>query len=191
MRLRRTPERRSPVRRAALAGAMSAALGMVLLTGCGGDDSSSTGTPVTTVPAASSTSGATTPPATKPTPSASPTTTATPEPTKTRWPKALGEPQGESAWAVYLAVAHSSSDPALKAAQDQAAQAGPGYGAVIGDLACDRGSIEALGLDKHDYWTGAVLYFSTKKDAEDFATSYLVQGGTVIGTAKIGLGCLD
>jgi hypothetical protein len=90
---------------------------------------------------------------------------------------------------VYLAVAHSSSDPALKSAQDQVATVG--YGAVIGDLACDRGSMEALGLDVHDYWTGAVLYFGSKKDAQDFATSYLVSGGTVLGTAKIGLGCLD
>lgn len=190
MRLRGTSARPAPVRRAALAGGAAALLTASLLSGCGGDDPSSASTPVTTVPAATSTS-ATTPSATTPTQTASPTTTDTPEPTTTRWPKALGEPQGDSAWAVYLAVAHSSSDPALKAAQDDVAKAGPGYGAVIGDLACDRGSIEALGLDKHDYWTGAVLYFSSKKDAEDFATSYLVQGGTVIGTAKIGLGCLD
>ena len=102
----------------------------------------------------------------------------------------MGEPhEGESAWAVYLAVAHSSSDPAMQAAQEEAAKVG--YGAVIGDLACDRGSIAALGLDEHDYWTGAVLYFKNSKDAEDFANSYLVSGGTVIGTAKIGLGCLD
>jgi hypothetical protein len=77
----------------------------------------------------------------------------------------------------------------MQAAQDEAAKVG--YGAVIGDLACDRGSMAALGLDQHDYWTGAVLYFSTKGDAEDFANSYLAAGGTVVGTAKIGLGCLD
>jgi hypothetical protein len=86
-------------------------------------------------------------------------------------------------------VAHSSSDPALDQAQDEAATVG--YGAVIGDLACDRGAIDALGLDPHDYWTGAVLYFKSEHDAEDFANSYLASGGTVIGTAKIGLGCLD
>lgn len=192
MRLRGTSAHPVPVRRAAIAGGTSVLLAVALLTGCGDDEPSSAGTPVTTVPAATTTSvPAPTSTTTTRTETASPTMTTTPQPTKTRWPKALGEPQGDSAWAVYLAVAHSSSDPALKSAQDAVAKAGPGYGAVIGDLACDRGSIEALGLDKHDYWTGAVLYFSSKKDAEDFATSYLVEGGTVIGTAKIGLGCLD
>ena len=168
----------------------SALLAVALVSGCsGGDGTSATGSsvtvPATTQPSTSSEPD-TTPPSSSPTSSA----TATASPTATRWPKALGEPQeGESAWAVYLAVAHSSSDPAMSAAQDEVAKVG--YGAVIGDLACDRGSITALGLDQHDYWTGAVLYFGSKKDADDFASSYLASGGTVIGTAKIGLGCLD
>jgi hypothetical protein len=184
MRLRRT----SGEARAA-AGWTSVLLAVVVMSGCSGGDGTSTTGSTATVPAATQTASTTT--ATPTTPAAttsSPTTT--PTATATRWPKALGEPHdGESAWAVYLAVAHSSSDPAMQAAQEEAAKVG--YGAVIGDLACDRGSIEALGLDEHDYWTGAVLYFKTKTDATDFANSYLVSGGTVIGTAKIGLGCLD
>ncbi|HET8616745.1 MAG TPA: hypothetical protein VFL94_14580 [Actinomycetales bacterium] len=129
-----------------------------------------------------------------PTSASTPTTTAspsaTPKPTANSWPRALGEPQdGDSAWAVYLALAHSSSDPALDAARSQAGDVG--YGAVIGDLACDRGAMEALHLDIHDYWVGAVLYFGSKKDAESFASSYVATGGTVVGVAKIGLGCLD
>jgi len=168
----------------------SVLLAVAAVSGCSGGDGTSAASSSVTLPAQTQTPTATT--STTTSPSASPTAsaTATPTPTKTRWPKALGEPQeGESAWAVYLAVAHSSSDPAMHAAQEEAAKVG--YGAVIGDLACDRGSIKALGLDEHDYWTGAVLYFGSQKDAEDFASSYLVSGGTVVGTAKIGLGCLD
>jgi hypothetical protein len=169
----------------------SVLLAAAAMSSCSGGDGTSATRASATVPAATQTT--TTAPVTGPAPSATSSTTSsttTPAPTKTRWPKALGEPQdGESAWAVYLAVAHSSSDPAMQAAQEEAAKVG--YGAVIGDLACDRGSIAALGLDQHDYWTGAVLYFRSKDDAEDFANSYLVSGGTVVGTAKIGLGCLD
>ncbi len=191
MRLPGTSAGSRAVRPAALVGGTSVVLAALLLTGCGGKKPSSTSTPVTTVPAVTQSSPETTSSTTTTTttPPSSPTTTATPQVTKTRWPKALGEPQGHSAWGVYLAVAHSSSDPALKSAQAQVAKVG--YGAVIGDLACDHGAMEALGLDVHDYWTGAVLYFANKKDAQDFASSYLVAGGTVIGTAKIGLGCLD
>jgi cell division septation protein DedD len=168
----------------------SALLVVALVSGCsGGDGTSATGSSVT-VPAGAQPSTATSSTTTSAAPSPSTSPATTPTPTAARWPKALGEPHdGESAWAVYLAVAHSSSDPAMQEAQEDVAKVG--YGAVIGDLACDRGSIEALGLDEHDYWTGAVLYFRSQKDAEDFASSYLASGGTVIGTAKIGLGCLD
>jgi hypothetical protein len=177
----------------AAAGWTSVLLAVAVVSGCSGGGGTSTTGSTATVPAAPQTASTTTATPTTPAATATATTsspTTTPTATATRWPKALGEPhEGESAWAVYLAVAHSSSDPAMHAAQAEAAKVG--YGAVIGDLACDRGSIEALGLDEHDYWTGAVLYFKTKTDATDFANSYLVAGGTVIGTAKIGLGCLD
>jgi cell division septation protein DedD len=176
---------------AAAAAWTSVLLAVALVSGCSGGDGTSADETSVTVPAATATGSSTTPATT--TSTTAPVTTSpatTPTPVTTRWPKALGEPhEGESAWAVYLAVAHSSSDRAMSDAQDEVAKVG--YGAVIGDLACDRGSIEALGLDPHDYWTGAVLYFGSKKDADDFAASYLASGGTVIGTAKIGLGCLD
>jgi hypothetical protein len=193
MRQRGTSVRSASGRRAALAAVTSAVLAAALLGGCSKGDDAGSGEPVATVPAATAssipaTTTTTTPPATTP----ATTSTPTPKPTKTRWPRALAAPkEDEPAWAVYLAVAHSMSDPSMKAAQEAVATAGPGYGAVVGDLACDRGSMKALGLDLHDYWTGAVLYFSSKTDAEDFANSYLVEGGTVVGVAKIELGCLD
>lgn len=172
------------------------AVAVSMLAGCsvlgGGDEptgASSQQTAVTTttpaVPDTPTTSATT--PAVPDTPT-SPATT--PAPTKTRWPKALGEPQqGDPVWGVYLAVAHSSSDPSLLTAQQQVAPFG--YSAVVGDVACDDGALKALGLNQHDYWTAATLYFKTKTDATDFANSYLSKGGTVIGTAKVGIGCLD
>jgi hypothetical protein len=196
MRQARTSVRATPkasgTRWAGLLLGTAALVTATLLAGCsGGDDPSRAASSTTTPPAATTSTQPVTPTTTPPAPTTSTATpTSTPKPTKTRWPKALGEPQqGDSAWAVYLAVAHSSSDPALEDAQGQAANVG--YGAVIGDLACDRGSMKALDLDQHDYWVGAVLYFKSRTDAEDFANSYLVSGGTVVGVAKIGLGCLD
>ena len=108
----------------------------------------------------------------------------------TRWPKALGEPtQGDPVWAVYLAVAHSSTDPVIDVALQAAASVD--YAAVTGDVACDQGALEALKLDEHDFWSAASLYFATKADAADFVASYQAEGNTVVGSAKINLGCLD
>ena len=118
------------------------------------------------------------------------TSAATPSPGPTRWPKALGEPaQGDRVWAVYLAVAHSSTDPLI----DQALQAAAsvGYTGITGDVACDQGALAALGLDEHDFWSAASLYFATKADADDFVASYQAEGSKVVGSAKINLGCLD
>ena len=108
----------------------------------------------------------------------------------TRWPKSLGEPtQGDPVWAVYLAVAHSSTDPVIDAALQAAASVD--YAAITGDVACDQGALAALELDEHDFWSAASLYFATKADAADFVASYQAEGNTVVGSAKINLGCLD
>jgi cytoskeletal protein RodZ len=125
-----------------------------------------------------------------PTASASPTASATATAKTGAWPKALGEPQqGDPVWAVYLAVGHSVSDPALDAAQQGAASVG--YQAVLGDLACDGGATQALGLDEYDYWSAAALYFGTQAQARTFASSYAVKVGQPRGVAKVSVGCLD
>ena len=164
-----------------------------------------TSSPTTTTP---STSATPTPVSTTPTPT--PTTTAaptthTPTPAATAspttrqpdaspradpWPKALGEPsQGDPVWAVYLALAHSSDDPVL----DKAVQAGArvGYTAIKGDLACDQGAMEALKVDPYDFWSAVALYFDTQDKARTFIRSYRASGGTVVGSARVALGCLD
>jgi len=111
----------------------SALLALALVSGCSGaDGTSATGSSVT-VPAGTQPSTGTPEPTTSAAPSPTTSPTQTPSPTATRWPKALGEPQeGESAWAVYLAVAHSSSDPAMQAAQDEVAKVGYGAGPRAG-----------------------------------------------------------
>jgi hypothetical protein len=90
---------------------------------------------------------------------------------------------------VYLAVGHKSADPAIERAVRQAA--GVGYAAVVGDIACDGGAMEALKLDQFDYWTGATLYFRTQADARTFAASYTAEVARPKGVAKVKVGCLD
>ena len=130
-----------------------------------------------------------------PTPSTSATTTAgstttTTTAAATRWPKALGEPQqGQPAWGVYLAVGHASDDAEIEEAVRQAAQVG--YSAVVGDIACDGGAMEALKLDEFDYWTGATLYFRTQAEARTFAASYTAEVAKPKGVVKVKVGCLD
>jgi hypothetical protein len=118
-------------------------------------------------------------------PTGAPTATAAPS-----WPKALGEPsQGDPVWAVYLAVGHSAGDATLAQAAAQAS--GVGYQAVVGDLACDGGAIEALGLDQYDYWTGATLYFATEQQARGFAAAYTAKVAAPKGLSKVNVGCRD
>lgn len=159
-------------------------------------DATATDTTATDSTAAEPTESATTPsdatssavPTTAPTPTASGGSAPTSGPT--RWPRALGEPgQGDPVWAVYLALAHAGDDPAIDAAVRKAS--GAGYTAVQGDLACDQGAIEALGLDQYDYWSAATVYFANRKDSADFVASYQAKVGKVAGSAQVNVGCLD
>ena len=106
------------------------------------------------------------------------------------WPRALGEPhQGQPAWAVYLGIGHEAADPAIEKAVRQAA--GVHYSAVVGDVACDGGAMEALRLDQFDYWTAATLYFGSQADARTFAASYTEAVAKPKGVVKVKVGCLD
>jgi hypothetical protein len=173
------------------------ALLTVLLAGCGlgqpaaaphGGDVAAAGESTATAPSA---------PTPKPTATRSPIASATPTKPPTAsptvapsWPKALGEPsQGDPVWAVYLAIGHSASDAALERAVAQAATVG--YQAVLGDLACDDGATQALGLDEYDYWSGATLYFATEQQARGFAAAYTAKVAAPKGLTKVNVGCLD
>ena len=174
------------------------------LTACSGQSQTAQTASPTTSPTTSSTTSSTSesvattasPTSQPPRPTGTPTTAsstasgAVPSVRPTRWQRALGEPgQGDPVWAVYLAVAHSSSDVVIDRALQTAASVG--YAAITGDVACDQGALVALGLDEHDFWSAASLYFATKQDADDFVASYQAEGRKVVGSAKINLGCLD
>ncbi len=158
---------------------------------------SQTSTQPTTPTASVTTTTTTAPPATASTTVApAPTRTPSASPTdddagpRAQWPPALGEPaQGDPVWAVYLATGHSSADAVIDAAVADAAAVG--YDAVVGDLACDQGALEALQLDPQDFWTAATLYFATESDVNRFLASYRARVGEVVGYAQISLGCLD
>lgn len=124
-----------------------------------------------------------------------PAATVTPSPTATaaaapRWAKPLGEPQqGDPVWGVYLAIGHSATDAPVEQAVRAASTVG--YQAVVGDIACDGGAMEALGLDQYDYWSGATLYFATEADARGFAAAYTQKVAAPKGVAHVTVGCLD
>ena len=149
----------------------------------------------TTAEAPTPSTPATETPSATPTATASATATATATVTATstaapRWAKALGEPQqGDPVWGVYLAVGHSATDAEVEAAVRDAAKVG--YQAVVGDIACDGGAMDALKLDQYDYWSGATLYFSTEDDARGFAAAYTRAGHQPVGVAHVTVGCLD
>lgn len=146
-----------------------------------------TATPTSTAPAPGTT--ATTAPGPQPT-TATPTTPDDAAAPRTQWPPALGEPaQGDPVWAVYLATGHSSQDAAIDQAVSDAAAVG--YDAVVGDLACDQGALDALQLDPQDFWTAATLYFATEREVNAFLASYRARVGEVEGYAEVSLGCLD
>jgi hypothetical protein len=182
--------------RGTLAGAGVAALvPLGLLTACSGAQPTSDGGPATPDTAAVSTTEA---PTSAPTPTATVTPTATTTPTSTatvtaaapRWARALGEPQqGDAVWGVYLAVGHSATEAVIEQAVRDAATVG--YQAVVGDIACDAGAMEALALDQYDYWSGATLYFATEADARAFAAAYTRAGHSPVGVAQVSVGCLD
>ena len=66
-----------------------------------------------------------------------------------------------------------------------------GYQAVVGDLACDDGATQALGLDEYDYWSAATLYFATEPQARGFAAAYTAAAAAPKGLTKVNVGCLD
>lgn len=181
-------------------------LPLVLVTGCAGSTRAAGGetAAVSTEPSAAASATPAAPedtatpsaPASAPetpsvTPSATPTATASVTPSVApRWAKALGEPQqGDPVWGVYLAIGHSATDPVVDTAVRQASRVG--YRAVVGDIACDGGAMEALGLDQYDYWSGATLYFATEADARGFAAAYARAVTAPKGVAHVTVGCLD
>jgi hypothetical protein len=103
------------------------------------------------------------------------------------FPPQAGAEHGAKQTAVYLAVAYSADDPKLKRAEAQAKAVG--YDNVgIGDIGCDQGAREALGLDVDRDYYGAAVYFADRGTAQQFVDAY--EPG-VVGMADVTTFCLD
>jgi hypothetical protein len=121
------------------------------------------------------------------------TTTTTVAATTTTLPEfpqtATSITHGGESWAVYLAVAGDFGAPELEEAKALADT----YGLLDGegDLGCDQGGAEALGLDPNDEWAVVSVYFDTEADARQFVDAFEARGHTVAGMGLVLTYCLD
>jgi hypothetical protein len=94
------------------------------------------------------------------------------------------EPEhGGVVWGLYLALGDSLDDPAMDAARQRATELG--YHPGGGELACDDGAAEALGVDAS---YSVAVYFRTREDAEAAAALF---GSAPVGIARVTTYCLD
>ena len=153
----------------------------------------STSTTSTTVPATTTTQSTTT--------TAAPTTTSTIATTTTTVAATTTLPEfpqtatsithGGESWAVYLAVAdnYDFTAPELEEAQDLANTYGIEHG--TGELACDQGGAEVLGLDPNGEWAVVSVLFDSEADAEQFVNAFEARGHSVVGFGPVQTFCLD
>lgn len=168
---------------------VAAAVALLALTGCAsgttvGGEPSATGPrqeesaePTTQTAEATEASGPTESPEPEPSPSA--------DAGAGEWPPASTTVvHGSEKWATYVAVTPTTDDPAYAAAQQRLEELGyPGGG---GEIGCDRGAAEALGVTQSAI--GVAVYFDSQADAETFAEMY---GPEAVGTAQVTTWCLD
>jgi hypothetical protein len=86
-------------------------------------------------------------------------------------------------WAVYLAAAPSDLDAAVRVANDAGYQAGPG------DVNCDEGARQVLGVPDNTMVVG--LYFDTQAQATQARAAFEARGHQVAGVAHIKVFCAD
>ena len=174
----------------------------VLLTGCEGEDDTTTA--ARDRPAASS---PTTAAPTTPNPTAAPTTTApttTPRPTTSRattpapttpapatpdLPDEAVPVHGGQVWAVYLAVGDPDDEWGRHVLAETAdyVHAFFGYtGSGVGEVACDVGAAEQLGFDPQDH--RVAVYFDSAARAQEFVAVYDRED---VGSASVTTYCLD
>jgi hypothetical protein len=95
---------------------------------------------------------------------------------------------GERSYAVFVAVERTSSAPELAHAKEELRKAGYRVSPGAGDINCNQGAREALGLTPGvDYFVEAV-YFRTRQEAQQFVDAL---EPAVVGTALVTLYCLD
>jgi hypothetical protein len=96
---------------------------------------------------------------------------------------------GGTSWGLYLAVAPSVDDPEVERWTERMETIG--YTPSFGDLACDDGAAEALGVDPGS--SRVAVYFATRQDAETAAGTIEIslELGTPVGVARVTTYCLD
>jgi hypothetical protein len=94
---------------------------------------------------------------------------------------------GGTYWGLYLGVAADTGDLTLVEWVEQAEAAG--YTTGPGELACDDGSAEGLGVPAD--WFGVAVYFATREDAEAAAGWFATNVGEPHGIARVTTYCLD
>lgn len=140
-----------------------------------------TAAPTTTTTAPSTT---TTLPATTTTTIPTTTTTLSPFP-----PAAETLEHGGEIWAVYLAVADDFSDPGLDDAVALAEMYG--YLAGAGDMGCDQGASDAIGIPEGGGEAVVGVYFNSEADASLMVAALAERGHEVAGMGRVQTFCLD
>ena len=123
-------------------------------------------------------------PSPTPSPSPSPSPSATLE-SPSPAPDPVVTEQGGTYWGVYLAVGDGPDleDAIAYLSEQRELEVGSQFS--VGDLSCDQGASETLGLDGP---MRVAVYFDTQADAEAWADT--LEGGPV-GIAEVQTFCLD
>ncbi len=160
-----------------------AAIALAVLGGCTADRAEDAASPprptkTTAIPEAS--------PAPSPTPTAPAdgTPSFTPDPADEVPEPTYDLSQGMDVWGVYF-IATSYEDPELEETINTLQAIG--YKPSSGDVACDQGAAESLGLSPKQR-ARVALYFTSRRAAEEFATRIEPRP---IGIARVRLFCLD
>jgi hypothetical protein len=99
---------------------------------------------------------------------------------------------GGQTWALYLAVARDFNIQAPEIQQAEQDAVDFGYDVVgAGELGCDVGAVEALGLDPAGNWVGVAIYFPDESSAEDARAAFEARDVPVAGIASVTTMCLD
>jgi len=129
-------------------------------------------------------------PASSTTSTAPSTTTSTTPPLPEFPPEFAGMAHGQPAWGLYLAIAPPDQweSPEIEAAS--AAAEAAGYGpAGGGDINCDNGATEALGVEQNS--VASAVYFETEALANQAKAAFEARGTEVVGVVYVTTYCMD
>ena len=133
-------------------------------------------------------------------PSASATEPSTPpstvDPATEGWPPQHYDlVQGGRTWIAYLVAVPTAANGGFVPLEDEPtnlAAESLGYEPGLGEIACDQGAVEALGLDDSHGWMTVSIPFGSEDDAHRFVDRFVTETGLpVVGAAEVTTYCLD